>query len=140
MLREKKALAANEKFYQAFNKQNIEQMLKVWHNDPSSVCVHPGWDALNGFATIMKSWRDIFENSDSMDIKLSDVAVTSSKDLAWVRCHENLFTINMSGVQSTRVYATNIFLLVDEEWKMVLHHASSSSSGAAEADEESQVN
>lgn len=138
MLRENQALAANEKFYQAFNKQSVERMLKVWHNDPESVCVHPGWEALNGFAAIMKSWQDIFENTDSMDIKLSDVAVSSSKDLAWVRCQENLFTISMSGVQTTRVYATNIFLFVDEEWKMVLHHASPVP-GAASLDDEPGV-
>ena len=39
----------NQKFYDAFNKNDIELMIGIWLNDSTSQCIHPGWDVLNGF-------------------------------------------------------------------------------------------
>jgi ketosteroid isomerase-like protein len=124
MINEQRARAANERFYAAFNSQSLETMRDVWLDDVSSACVHPGWRTLQGFASIMESWSAIFENSGNMEVDVSDVSVAASEDLAWVSCLENVFTITPNGVQSSKVYATNIFRLVDGQWKMVLHHAS----------------
>ncbi len=124
MINEDSVLEANEKFYDAFNKQDADLMEKVWLDDPSVICIHPGWMVLRGLDAIMPSWQEIFQGSDPLDIKLSNVEVTASLDMVWVSCQENLFLIKSSGVQTSRVHATNIFKQVDNVWKMVLHHAS----------------
>jgi hypothetical protein len=45
--------------------------------------------------------------------------------MVWVSCQENLFAMSASGVQVSKVHATNLFEKFESQWKMVLHHASS---------------
>ncbi len=124
MLNEQKVLEANENFYKAFNGRDLELMKDVWLDDPSATCLHPGWHLLMDYSPIIRSWDDIFQSGGNQDIKLSDVEVTASKDLAWVSCRENLYSITTSGVQLSGIHATNVFKLTDGAWKMILHHAS----------------
>lgn len=121
---EQEARAANESFYRAFNSKSLTDMKGVWSDLGQISCIHPGWPPINSYDSIIKSWKDIFDNTDNMDIKLSDVEVLITDDFAWVRCQENLFSITISGVQTSKVFATNLFKKVGERWKMVLHHAS----------------
>jgi len=116
-------LSKNESFYNAFNKQNLEEMMDVWFEDASAMCIHPGWPVLRGYQPIVDSWKDIFDHNDHMEIRLSNVFVTVSGNLAWVSCQENLFSMNMSGVQTSKVHASNLFRQVNGHWKMQLHHA-----------------
>lgn len=118
-------LAANDAFYEAFNKQDLDAMKRVWYDDASAICIHPGWPVLYGFASIIRSWQDIFEHTDHLEIRLSDVHTVLSEDLAWVSCQENLFSIHMAGVQTSQVHATNLFKFAGGTWKMILHHAAS---------------
>ena len=84
------ALESNQKFYDAFNENDLDLMSKAWLNDPGSQCIHPGWDVLNGFEPIIESWRRIFSAAQDLEIKLSHVEVVVSEDLAWIACQENL--------------------------------------------------
>ena len=118
------AQKSNQKFYDAFNKKDLDLMTRIWLNDPKSQCIHPGWDVLNGFKPIIESWRRIFETGQDLEIKLSHVEVIASEGLAWIACQENLFSISTSGVQLSKVHATNLFKHINDEWKMILHHAS----------------
>ncbi len=124
MTPEEQAKAANEGFYKAFNSQNLANMKEIWSNLGQVSCIHPGWPPIHNYELIIKSWKDIFENTDNLEIKLSDVEVLISGDLAWIRCQENLFSITMSGVQASKVFATNLFHKIGNDWKMALHHAS----------------
>ena len=120
----KNALEANQRFYDAFNKSNIELMKNIWLDDSASQCIHPGWNVLTGFESIILSWQKIFSAEQDLEIKLSHVKLTTSEKLAWVTCQENLFSISTSGVLLSKVHATNLFKQAHGEWKMVLHHAS----------------
>ena len=117
-------LESNQRFYDAFNKNDLDLMIRAWLNDPIAQCIHPGWDVLTGFKPIIESWRRIFSAAQDLEIKLSHVEVIVSEDLAWIACQENLFSISTSGVQLSKVHATNLFKQINDEWKMVLHHAS----------------
>jgi ketosteroid isomerase-like protein len=123
-MNKKTVIEANQSFYDAFNKSDIELMIGIWLNDSASQCIHPGWDVLTGFENIMSSWQKIFSSAHDLEIKLSHVDVTSSENLAWITCQENLFSIVSSGVQLSKVHSTNLFKMVNGEWKMILHHAS----------------
>ncbi len=119
------ALKANEKFYKAFNGRDLDLMKNVWHQDEAVACIHPGWEVLRGFDSIMKSWANIFLGSENLEIRLSEIELTLYPDVIWVSCQENLFAMSMSGVQVSKVHATNLFKRARGGWKMVLHHASS---------------
>ena len=124
MIKEELAIAANKKFYKAFNARDLDAMKSVWSSHGNVICVHPGWSPLNGFEPIMESWQGIFKNSGNMDIQVSDVTVTASEDLAWVSCVEKLYTIASNGVLASKVFSTNLFQLNEGSWKMIMHHAS----------------
>ena len=135
---EKEVLKTNQRFYDAFNKNDIELMIGVWLNDPISQCIHPGWDVLIGFENIMTSWQKIFTAAQDLEIKLSHVDVTASENIAWVTCQENLFSIVSSGVQLSKVHSTNLFKMMNGEWKMILYHASPMSGLPAAEEQSSQ--
>ncbi len=122
---EQEVLDANQNFYQAFNRGDLALMQSVWAQHDSVSCIHPGWEVLRGFDAIISSWENIFVGSENLEIKLSDILVTGAKGMVWVSCQENLFAMSMSGVQVSKVHATNLFEQVEGQWKMVLHHASS---------------
>ncbi len=122
---EQEVLDTNESFYQAFNRGDLELMKSVWAQNDSVSCIHPGWEVLRGFDTIIQSWESIFVGSENLEIKLSDIKVTGADGMVWVSCQENLFAMSMSGVQVSKVHATNLFEKMEGQWKMVLHHASS---------------
>ena len=118
-------LNVNENFYQAFNRGDLNLMKSVWAQNDSVVCIHPGWEVLRGFDVIIQSWEKIFVGSENLEIKLSEIKVSGDGGMVWVSCQENLFAMSMSGVQVSKVHATNLFEKVRDQWKMVLHHASS---------------
>ncbi len=116
-------LSSNQSFYDAFNKQDLVRMKAVWSDDAGARCIHPGWPVLKGYGEIIKSWEDIFNHNQHMEIQLSDVEVVMHDDIAWVSCQENLFSIQTTGVQSSKVHSTNLFQRMGDDWKMILHHA-----------------
>ncbi|VAX33244.1 Alternative dihydrofolate reductase 3 [hydrothermal vent metagenome] len=122
---EQKVLEINENFYQAFNRGDLNLMRSVWAQKDSIVCIHPGWEVIRGIDIIIQSWENIFAGSENLEIKLSDIKVTGDGGMVWVSCQENLFAMSMSGVQVSKVHATNLFEKIENHWKMVLHHASS---------------
>jgi uncharacterized protein (TIGR02246 family) len=124
MFNEEAVLEVNQRFYNAINGQDIEFMKKVWHDDVLSICVHPGWPVMHGYPAILQSWRDIFQSTDHLEIQIADIRVLASLDLAWVSCEEKIVSLSMSGVNATKAYATNVYRLVNEQWKITLHHAS----------------
>ena len=115
---------ANQNFYDAFNKQDLSSMGRVWNQNGVAHCIHPGWPVLRGADSILLSWKKIFENTDNLEIKLSDVEITTYGSFAWVSCQENLFSIHSAGVQTSTVHATNLFHKTNGQWKMIQHHAS----------------
>ena len=124
MIKEEPAIAANEKFYKAFNARDLDAMKSVWSSQGNLICVHPGWSPLNGFKPIMESWQGIFKNSGNMDIQVSDITVTASEDLDWVSCVDQIYTIASNGVLASKVFSTNLFQINEGSWKMIMHHAS----------------
>ena len=122
---EREVLDTNENFYQAFNRGDLNLMKSVWAQNDSVACIHPGWEVLRGFDVIIQSWEKIFVGSENLEIKLSEIKVSGDGGMIWVSCQENLFAMSMSGVQVSKVHATNLFEKVGDQWKMVLHHASS---------------
>ncbi|HEX8491308.1 MAG TPA: nuclear transport factor 2 family protein [Pyrinomonadaceae bacterium] len=116
--------AANERFYMAMNRLDIEAMDEVWADDESAVCVHPGREAIIGYERIRESWVVIFSSSSSMSIAASNERVQLSDDVAWVVCTETISLMMEEGLAAAAAQATNVFRRKDGGWRMVLHHAS----------------
>jgi uncharacterized protein (TIGR02246 family) len=116
--------AANDRFYHAFERLDLNEMGRVWADDGSIQCGHPGWSVLRGRGAVMESWRRIFENSPPVRIMVTDACIDVRDPVAWVTLHEHLNS-SVDGQQvSATVLATNIFEKRSDGWRLVHHHGS----------------
>ena len=122
---EKEVAKANERFYNAFESLNIQEMESVWAKDAEIQCGHPGWRILRGWKPVMESWRRIFENTPQIRFMLTDLTVEVRGDLAWVTLYEDLNSSVEGQDVSATILTTNIFRKGPDGWRMIHHHGSS---------------
>jgi hypothetical protein len=116
---EAEVLEVNRAFYDAFEASDLNAMSDLWVHDDRSLCVHPGWTALRGWASIASSWAAMFDGPQHIQFIVTDEHVAVNGDIAWVSCDENLLTIGASAT----VNALNVFERAqDGQWRMVAHH------------------
>ena len=116
--------AANEAFYRAFERLDVEAMDACWAKGVPVSCVHPGWDALVGREAVMTSWRDIFDATEQMTFRIESPRVLMLGDTAWVLCRETLVSVVRGQSVRASLIATNAFIKHDGVWRIVHHHAS----------------
>jgi ketosteroid isomerase-like protein len=117
-------LAANEAFYRAFEKKDIEAMSGVWSQGTGSLCIHPGREALRGWKEIRTSWEKIFRNTQYLEIETEIIAIEIRETLAYVIVVENLLQVSGGRRVQARSIATNIFDRMAASWYLVHHHGS----------------
>jgi ketosteroid isomerase-like protein len=113
-------LAANRRFYDAFEAADLDAMSEVWAHDDDILCTHPGWATLHGWAAVSASWFTLFNNDQSLQFILTNERARVSGEVAWVSCDENILGDGSGGTAA----ALNLFSLVAGRWRMVGHHAS----------------
>lgn len=116
-------LAANARFYKAFERRDLSAMAELWSGTAGDACIHPGWEPLYGHTAVMEAWTNIFATGVPMHFLVTDVVVQLLGDVA--RVH-NVEHISLSGGGETlgRVAVTHLFIRRPEGWRMVLHHGS----------------
>ncbi len=124
MTAEQELLATNTAFYRAFEKKDLEAMASVWSQGISSVCIHPGREALRGWENIQPSWQKIFHNTAYLEIETSIIATELSGDLAYVVLVEKVLQVAQRRRLEARSMATNIFEQMGGKWYLVHHHGS----------------
>jgi ketosteroid isomerase-like protein len=117
-------LAANEAFYRAFEKKDIEAMSVVWSQGTGSLCIHPGRNVLRGWKDIRSSWELIFRNTQYIEIE-TDIITTEVRDnLAYVILIEKMLQVSSGRRVQAQSMATNIFECMASSWYLVHHHGS----------------
>src|SRR5450631_4297752 len=61
---------AEQAFYSALQKSDLEAMMAVWAEDEDIYCVHPSGARLNGIDQIRESWRQIFAGGATLRFQL----------------------------------------------------------------------
>lgn len=117
-------LKSNKEFYEALGKRDLDAMKRVWLTGDKAGCVHPGWAIMRKWETIMQSWESIFNPEDQVHIKLSDISLEISGDMAWLTCIQEMFYIKREPQTFNISQSTNIFRKQDGKWGMLIHHAS----------------
>lgn len=123
-IRRKHAARANRAFYTALERFDLSAMKDLWLDDPTVKCVHPGGELIVGQERVMESWRRIFEGTASVRCELVDLDLEVVGDFAWANNVERLHIGLESGVMISESAATNLYVRREDEWKMILHHAS----------------
>jgi len=117
---------AENAFYEALERCDLEGMMAVWAEDEDIVCVHPTGPRLTGQDQIRESWARIFSGGARARVHITNQVAISAMMLAVHSVHEN-FTIEgqaRSDAQPVPVVATNVYLRTAAGWRMIVHHAS----------------
>ena len=114
---------AENAFYEALERADLDAMMAVWADDEEIVCVHPGWPRLAGQDQVREGWRRIFSNSPRMRVQVSQQVAVSAVMVAVHSVHESITLAGEKGAQAP-VVATNVYLRTAAGWRMVAHHGS----------------
>jgi ketosteroid isomerase-like protein len=114
---------AENAFYEALERCDLETMMAVWSEDEEIVCVHPAGQRLAGQAQVREVWRQMFAGGPNMRVQITQQVVVAGVMLEVHSLHEN---ITVSGEQRPRppMVATNVYLRTAAGWRMIVHHAS----------------
>jgi ketosteroid isomerase-like protein len=118
-------------FYAAFEAGDFDRMSAVWADGPYAAgvsIVHPGWTMLRGREEVLRSWALIMANTTYIQFVLTDVETDVYGDHAVVTCKENVLTADEETeagfLAGGSIVATKLFVRVDGQWRLLLHHGS----------------
>jgi ketosteroid isomerase-like protein len=118
---EHSVLAANRRYYDAFEAKDMDAMSDLWERSDRAICTHPGWATLEGWGPVAASFFALFQGGQQIQFVLTRETPVITGDTAWVSLDENLLG-DQGGVT---VATVNIFVRSNgESWRMVCHHGS----------------
>ena len=127
---------AENAFYEALERSDLEGMMAVWAEDEDIVCVHPGGTRLAGQDQVRESWARIFAAGGRARVHIAQQVAIGAMMLAVHSVHEN-FTVEGEARPRPPIVATNVYLRTAAGWRMIVHHASPAAAQPAAAPRES---
>lgn len=117
------ALDAENAFYEALERCDLELMMAVWAEDEEILCVHPGGPRFCGQEQVRDSWRQILASGERLRVQVARRTVIAGVMFALHSLHE---VITVAGEPRARppVVVTNVYLRTAAGWRMIVHHAS----------------
>ena len=115
-------LAANQRYYEAFEARDLDAMSEAWERSDRAICTHPGWATLRGWGPIAASYFALFQGPGQLQFVLTQERVGITGDVAWVSLDENL----LGDGGGVTIATLNLFVSSgsDGRWRMVCHHGS----------------
>mmetsp|Transcript_11134 Transcript_11134/g.15853 ORF Transcript_11134/g.15853 Transcript_11134/m.15853 type:complete len:410 (-) Transcript_11134:107-1336(-) len=121
-------LTLNSMFYRTLSDRDMSIMHKIWSNEDSVQCLHPGLPLAQGFEAVMKLFRKMFISRESNKTKMiftpKDVKVHVRGSSAWISCIESASVVAQGTQLNYQLSATNLFRKVGKKWFMIHHHTS----------------
>ena len=114
---------AEQAFYHAFELADLVEMMAVWAEEEEIVCVHPGGGRHSGVVEVRESWRQIFSQGPRLRFRLAGNRVFSGRMMSVHSIYEHV-TVAGDTRPTNPVLSTNIYVLTDRGWRMLVHHAS----------------
>ena len=120
---------AENAFYEALERCDLEGMMAVWAEDDEIVCVHPAGGRLTGQDEVRESWAKIFAAGPRARVAIERQVAIGGMMLAVHSVFES-FTLpeakpaGEENRQPAPIVATNVYLRTAAGWRMIVHHAS----------------
>lgn len=114
---------AENAFYEALERADLESMMAVWAEDEEIVCVHPAGPRLAGHEQVRESWRRIFSGGGGVRIHVTQRVAMQAMMVAVHNVQENP-PAPAGKREGAAVVATNVYLRTAAGWRMIVHHAS----------------
>lgn len=113
-------------FIAAFNAKNVTRIMSYYDKggvfvfDVSTPREHPSW------ASYKKDWEDfVADDPGPIEIKLSDLAITVSGDVAYSHSIQGGYTTNKAGQKNDLVVrVTDVYRKIGGRWLIVQEHVS----------------
>jgi ketosteroid isomerase-like protein len=125
---------AEDAFYDALGRGDLETLMGIWADDDEIVCIHPSGQSLSGHAAIRESWRSIFSNNTRFSIRIKRKVCWKGAVFAVHSVVEFLYLGNEPTAHGPML-STNVFQRGAKGWRLLSHHTSTaaSSENASEA-------
>lgn len=123
---------AEEAFYEAIGRGDLDALMNVWADDEEIVCIHPSGQRLTGPTAIRDSWRAIFANNPRLTVRV----VTSVRwKSVMLDVHSVVETLYLAGEPTAHgpLLSTNVFQRGADGWRLLSHHTSTADDGSAAA-------
>ena len=124
---------AENAFYEALERCDLDGMMAVWAEDEEIVCVHPAGARLTGQGQVRESWAKLFAAGPRARLRIEQQVAISGMMLA---VHSVFETFSIQGqkaeAQPLPIVATNVYLRTAAGWRMIVHHASPAPAQAAQ--------
>jgi len=119
---------AENAFYEALERCDLDGMMAVWAEDEEIVCVHPAGGRLSGQDQVRESWAKMFAAGPHARVRVEQQVAISGMMLA-VHSVFEAFSIpgkvpGAAPQQQPPIVATNVYLRTAAGWRMIVHHAS----------------
>ncbi len=114
---------AEQQFYEALQRGDIERLMALWSDDENISCVHPGGPRVVGASAIRAAFDAMFANG-SINARPENVRRVQTHSCAVHSVLEQVRVMTAAGPQFARVIATNVYVKGAHGWQLVAHHAS----------------
>ncbi len=109
-------------FYAAFEKADIDGMMRTWAPHDDVICIHPGAPRVEGLLKVRESWMELFRDPPILKFSLTDVRISRSESIA---VHQIREEIEIDGQYISIMLSTNVYVLgQDQGWKLTSRHSS----------------
>jgi len=117
---------AENAFYEALERCDLEGMMAVWAEDEEIICVHPTGPRLSGQDQVRESWAKLFSAGARARLQVSQQVAISGMMLSVHSVFEvfSLEDAKPGDLRPAPIVATNVYLRTAAGWRMIVHHAS----------------
>ena len=115
---------AENAFYEALERCDLEGMMAVWAEDEEVVCVHPAGARISGQEQVRESWAKIFAGGPRARVRTEQQVAIGGMMLAVHSVFESFSIQGQAEAQPAPIVATNVYLRTAAGWRMIVHHAS----------------
>ena len=122
---------AEDAFYEAIGRGDIDAIMQVWSDEEEIVCIHPTGQRLVGSRAIRESWRNVLANNQRLTVQLQRSVLWKGGLLA---VHSVLETLYLGDEPTPHgpMLTTNVFQRGADGWRLISHHTSAAAQGNAE--------
>lgn len=114
---------AEEAFYDAMSRGDLETLMSIWADDDEIVCIHPTGQCLTGHRAIRESWRSIFSNNTRFSVRIKHQVRWKGAIFA-VHSVVELLYLGDEPTPHGPMLSTNVFQRGATGWRMLSHHTS----------------
>lgn len=122
---------AEEAFYDAISRADLDALMGVWSEDEDIVCIHPTGQRLVGHPSIRESWRSVFDNNQRFRVHLKH-SMRWKGVLHAVHSVVEILYLGDDATPHGPMLSTNVYQRGANGWRLLMRHTSAGTEDTAE--------